>query len=135
MAKRGSKGKPAKIKVLQGTNRLCREAEVIAEALSVEPVKPVDLTDDASVIWDTEVKKLLLRGIALGGYELQLKTLCELTAKIDKLFANGLDVPGAWLTEQRRLCNEFHMTPASGIGRSGSGKKKNSFKELEEQTK
>jgi len=127
MGKRGAKPKPKKLKVLQNTNRPCREAEVLAEALPGNPVKPNDLTNEASLIWDAESAKLLARGIDLGGYEVSFKTFCELTAKINKHFFCDFDVPGAWLTEQRRLCNEFHMTPASGLGKNGSGKKDNPY--------
>lgn len=127
MAKRGSKGKPRELKVLQKTNRPCRDADVLAEALSGEPVKPVGLTDGASVVWDREVKLLMARGIDLHGYELMLQILCEEITFVEKEHAKQNDVSTAKINSIRILCNEFYMTPASGLGKVGSGKKENRF--------
>lgn len=134
MAKRGSKGKPPKLKALQGTNRPCREAEVLAEALEGDPVKPVGLTDGASVVWDREVNMLLARGVELHGYEAMMGMLCEEIAFVEREHQKHNEVPTNKINAIRILCNEFFMTPGSGLGKNGSGKKENSFKKLDENT-
>jgi hypothetical protein len=128
----GPSKKPAKLKILSGTNQPCRaQGEgVDLPATDSVPDPPGWLPNAHAVVeWNRLAPTLHNVGLLTQVGTSVLGVLCGLHGKIVQLFAAGECPTGHMLAQYRALVNDFGMTPAAQgkVKQAGETKKGNKF--------
>ena len=138
-AARGRPAKPRGLKLLEGgTNKLGEPIDSKGRKIGADPgftrgmpVKPDDLSDDASDLWDTIIEQMATTGILKPLDAASLEMVCETYARwryavkqrrmygaLGKNSQGVVIAPWVRMEEQsskefRQWCAEFGLTPAS----------------------